>query len=110
VERCFGVLQARFAIICNPCRQWGMQGISDIMFACYILHNMIFDDESGVLGLENVFGLAFDDNVPMERGLTFEQWLQDTEEIKYEDMHYSLRGDLIEHLWVLKAQNMYGEN
>jgi len=71
---------------------------------------MILDDESGVQGLENVFELAFDDNMPMERGLTFEQWLQDTEEKKDEDMHYSLRGDLIVHLWALKVQNMYREN
>ena len=94
VERCFGVLKARFTIIRNPCRQWGMQGISDIMFACCILHNMI---------------LAFNDNVPMERRLTFEQLLEDTHEIEDEDMHYNLRGDLIEHLWALKGQNMYEE-
>jgi hypothetical protein len=110
VERCFGVLQARFAIIRNPCRQWGMQGISNIMFACCILHNMIIDDESGVQGLENVLGAAFDDNVPMERGLTFEQLLEHTQEIEDEDIHYSLRGDLIEHLWTLKGQNMYEDN
>ena len=95
MERYFGVLQARFAIIRNPCRQWGMQGIADIMFACCILHNMILDDESGVQGLENVFGTAFEENVPME--------------IEDEDMYYSLRGDLIEHLWALKGQYMYGE-
>jgi len=109
VERCFGVLQARFAIIRNPCRQWGMQGISDIMFACCILHNMIIDDESGVDGLENVLGASFDDNEPMERGLTLGQLLEDTAEIEDDDMHYSLRGDFIEHLWALKGQSMHME-
>jgi hypothetical protein len=64
---------------------------------------MILDDESGVQGLNNVFGTTFEDNVPMERGLTFEQLVKDTEEIEDEDMHYSLRGDLIEHLWALKG-------
>jgi hypothetical protein len=110
VERCFGVLQAQFAIIRIPCRQWGMQGISDIMFACCILHNMILDDENGIQGLENVFGAALDNNVPIERILTFEQLLEDTREIEDEDMHYNLRGDLIEHLWPLKGQNIYGVN
>jgi hypothetical protein len=57
-----------------------------------------------------VFGPAFDDNVPMERGLTFEQLLEYTREIEDEDMHYSLRGDLIEHLWALKGGNMYDDN
>ncbi len=109
MERCFGVLQVRFAIVRNPCRRWGMHGISDIMFACCILYNMILDDESGVHDLENILGSAFDDNVPMERGLTLDQLLEYTREIEDEDMHYSLRGDLIEHLWALKGQNMYGK-
>ena len=78
VERYFDILQVRFAIIRNPCRQWGMQGISDIMFTCCILHNMILDDKNGVQGLENVLGAAFDDNMPIERGLIFEQFLEDT--------------------------------
>jgi hypothetical protein len=52
---------------------------------------MILDDESGVQGLENVLGTTFDDNVPMKRRLTFEQLLEDIEEIENEDMHYSLR-------------------
>jgi hypothetical protein len=80
------------------------------MFACCILHNMILDDESGVQGLENVLGAAFDDNVPMERGLTFDQLLEYTRKIENEDMHYSLRRDLIEHLWALKGGNIYAEN
>ena len=57
-----------------------------------------------------MLGAAFVDNVPMERGLTFEQLLEDTSEIEDEDMHYSLRGYLIKHLWALKGQNMYREN
>ena len=53
VERCFGVLQARFAIIRNPCRQWSMETIVDIIFACCIIHNMILDYEHDVPGLED---------------------------------------------------------
>lgn len=48
VERAFGVLQGRFAIISNPCKQWNMDTILDIMFVCIILHNMIIDDERGL--------------------------------------------------------------
>ena len=55
MERCFGVLQASFAIIRKPCRQWNMETIADIMFAYCILYNMIFDDEHDVPGLENFF-------------------------------------------------------
>ena len=56
VERCFGVLQSRFAIIRNPCRHWGMDVILNIMFTCCILHNMILDGEEGVEGLDDVIG------------------------------------------------------
>ena len=55
VERCFGVLQARFAIIANPCRQWDTNTMQDIMQACIILHNMIVENESGEEGLELYF-------------------------------------------------------
>jgi hypothetical protein len=43
--RCFGVLQAHFAIIQNSCRLWQTYTIYEVMFACVILHNMIIEDE-----------------------------------------------------------------
>jgi len=53
VERAFGVLQAQWAIVQNPCRFWDMSTISYIMFACVIMHNMMIEDE----GLNNMEGL-----------------------------------------------------
>ena len=102
VERAFGVLQGRFAIISNPCRQWSMETISDIMFVCVILHNMIIDDEKA-LELEdlNLRGPAV-----LSRGLTFEDLMMGTRKIENEDTHYSLRGDLIQHLWALKGATL----
>ncbi|XP_056692264.1 uncharacterized protein [Spinacia oleracea] len=44
-ERAFGVLQKRFAIVCNPARLWKKSEVGDVMKACIILHNMIIDDE-----------------------------------------------------------------
>jgi hypothetical protein len=104
VERCFGVLQVRFAIIHNPCRQWSMDTIADIMFACCILHNMILDDECEA-GLELPFDL--DQVVPLQRGISFEDLVSGTIKIENSDLHYSLRGDLIEHNWALKGANMF---
>ncbi|XP_020243470.1 uncharacterized protein LOC109821719 [Asparagus officinalis] len=45
VERAFGVLQSRFAIIKRPARFWDKRTLHDIMAACIIMHNMIVKDE-----------------------------------------------------------------
>ena len=45
VERAFGVLQARFAIVKNPVLCWDKVKIGKIMRACIILYNMIVEDE-----------------------------------------------------------------
>uniref|UniRef100_A0A0D3CLD1 DDE Tnp4 domain-containing protein n=1 Tax=Brassica oleracea var. oleracea TaxID=109376 RepID=A0A0D3CLD1_BRAOL len=45
IERAFGVLQARFAIVKNPALFWDKVKIGKIMRACIILHNMIVEDE-----------------------------------------------------------------
>ncbi|XP_020258921.1 uncharacterized protein LOC109835352 [Asparagus officinalis] len=45
VERAFGVLQSRFAIVRNPARLWDKDNLKHIMMACIIMHNMIIEDE-----------------------------------------------------------------
>ncbi|XP_023640335.1 uncharacterized protein LOC111831056 [Capsella rubella] len=45
VERAFGVLQSRFAMVKNPCLLWEKEKIAYIIRACLILHNMIVEDE-----------------------------------------------------------------
>ena len=46
VERAFGVLQSRWAIVRGPARFWYQKNLKDIMYTCIILHNMIVEDES----------------------------------------------------------------
>ena len=45
VERAFGVLQARFAIVKNSALFWDKVKIGKIMRACIILHNMTVENE-----------------------------------------------------------------
>ncbi|XP_021736476.1 uncharacterized protein LOC110703028 [Chenopodium quinoa] len=46
VERAFGVLQARFAIIRRHALAWSIEMLWKIVMACIIMHNMIVEDES----------------------------------------------------------------
>ncbi|CAL9011683.1 unnamed protein product [Prunus brigantina] len=45
VERCFGILQARWAIIRGAARMFDEEVLRSIMMTCIILHNMIVEDE-----------------------------------------------------------------
>ncbi|XP_021824033.1 protein ALP1-like [Prunus avium] len=45
VERCFGILQARWAIIRGTARMFDEEVLRSIMMTCIILHNVIVEDE-----------------------------------------------------------------
>ncbi|XP_057723956.1 uncharacterized protein LOC130939906 [Arachis stenosperma] len=67
VERVFGVLQARFAIIRGPARFWEKKKLANIMRACIILHNMIVEDERDNYAGNFAQDLEYDD---VENGLS----------------------------------------
>ncbi|XP_055527068.1 uncharacterized protein LOC129719699 [Wyeomyia smithii] len=106
VERAFGVLMARFAIVKNPARLWNKDDLRSIMRTCIILHNMIIEDErDNVVTFDYMF--AYENattNVPMCSKLDFSAFLTRYKQVHDTAMHYQLRNDLIEHLW-----NMRGE-
>ncbi|XP_071727924.1 uncharacterized protein [Rutidosis leptorrhynchoides] len=53
IERAFGILQGRFAIIKSPARQFYIEKIQCIMYTCVISHNMITEDNGRAFcGLE----------------------------------------------------------
>jgi hypothetical protein len=62
IERAFGVLQARFAIVKNPALMWSSEKLHTIMSCCIILHNMIIEDERELDASDN--DLEFHDPEP----------------------------------------------
>ncbi|CAL2266735.1 unnamed protein product [Prunus armeniaca] len=52
VERCFGILQARWLIIRGAARMFDEEILRSIMMTCIILHNMIVEDEYDYDALE----------------------------------------------------------
>jgi hypothetical protein len=109
VERAFGVLQARFAIVRGPARYWYREDLSNIMKTCIILHNMIVKDErvddNNCEIVEPRTGEydAHDEDNPVHFShnstLPFEEYMNRAQDIRSLATHHALRNDLIEHLW-----------
>ncbi|XP_024163735.1 uncharacterized protein LOC112170623 [Rosa chinensis] len=118
VERAFGILQARFAIVRGPARGWDREDLSYIMMTCIILHNMIVDDER-----EEDEESPFDpDDIPtrprkaqiyerykddheVERNrLELEEFMTRYQGVRCPIVHRVLQGDLVKHLWNMKLQ------
>ncbi|KAL7610176.1 uncharacterized protein LOC128132901 [Lactuca sativa] len=96
VERAFGVLQSRFAIV-----QGSTCFCKKVSTTCIILHNMIINDEHD---LDTPIEIARE-VPPIEVELTtdedsqFQQFLARYKNIKDKEAHFSLRNALVDHLW-----------
>ncbi|WZZ77274.1 hypothetical protein YC2023_097846 [Brassica napus] len=102
VERAFGVLQARFAIVRNPSNIWDKRKIGNIMRACVILHNMIVEDERSSRTQYNIAEFrereeadTFTVNNLSPLGTPLERRTN----LRNLETHQRLKNDLIENIW-----------
>ncbi|CAN6295279.1 unnamed protein product, partial [Urochloa humidicola] len=103
VERAFGVLQSRFAIVRGPVRFWDQETLWRIMTACVIMHNMIIEDERGQP--EDFEYEDMGDRVEPEHNEDrIKTFLEMHRKIEDREAHDQLRDDLIEHLWQILGQ------
>jgi len=101
VERAFGVLQSRFAIVRGPARVWDEQTLQLIMQACVIMHNMIVEDEGYIVEPEERFDYGGQNVQPGHgRGTrSLDEFIAAHKRIREKETHVQLKQDLIEHLW-----------
>jgi hypothetical protein len=99
VERAFGVLQSRFAIVRGPARFWDEETLGQIMRACVIMHNMIVEDERGQEDDLNFDGMGEKVNPSHNKTPELEEFIKNYKNIKDNEVHKQLQDDLVEHLW-----------
>ncbi|XP_047949319.1 uncharacterized protein LOC125195176 [Salvia hispanica] len=109
VERAFGVLQARWAIIRCPARVWHEDDVANIMLACIILHNMIIEDEGFAAerwtpedGASTSHGVA-SAQIRMGVPRSNEYLIQRFADIRRSTTHDQLQVDLIEEVWARRG-------
>ncbi|XP_018474045.1 uncharacterized protein LOC108845314 [Raphanus sativus] len=104
VERAFGVLQSRFAIVKNPALLWDRVKIGRIMRTCVILHNMIVENERSEYA--QIDTSEFDSgessrsaHVQRIPSLSSGNMRAVRNEVRDSQRHDRLKADLVENVW-----------
>ncbi|XP_057440354.1 uncharacterized protein LOC130732290 [Lotus japonicus] len=113
VERAFGILQSRFAIVHGSSRFWHPNEMKSIMYACIILHNMIVEDERNTYRGNFVYDQVNNDILDAEVVSgpipPFRNILERRAHQIDRSIHHQLQADLVEHIWQL-PENENNEN
>ncbi|KAI5329403.1 hypothetical protein L3X38_028800 [Prunus dulcis] len=124
VERCFGILQARWAIIRGAARMLDEEVLRSIMMTCIILHNMIVEDEYDYdapevfepdpmnTALTRIYerpigpnGLPLEPEPLLHDGRFNNPMIDRYQEMQSSYVHERRQVDLIEHLWQMKGNH-----
>ncbi|XP_048611876.1 uncharacterized protein LOC111211738 [Brassica napus] len=104
VERAFGVLQSKFAIVKNPALQWDKEKIGKIMRTCVILHNMIVENERHGYAQINTSEFESGESnrtskVTSRESIQAGDMLGMRREVRDQEKHSRLKADLMENIW-----------
>ncbi|GJR21991.1 ALP1-like protein [Tanacetum coccineum] len=96
VEQAFGVLNKKWKIIKYPARRLTQSRLSDIMYTCLILHNMIIHDNGKAICPDYFLEEQHRVDDPVR---THAESMQFTQEIIDRTTHLSIKADLVEQIW-----------
>ncbi|XP_021745278.1 uncharacterized protein LOC110711209 [Chenopodium quinoa] len=117
VERAFGVLQARFAIIRHPALAWSVEMLWKIVMACIIMHNMIVEDgrdnymnywdptkfsteqPENLAGSSRRKATTFTVTPGRYKDQNLVTMMAARENLRDKQINTSLKNDLLEHIW-----------
>ena len=101
MERAFGVLQAKYAIIKGPARRFKPVALKYIVDCIIILHNMGIDYENGMeeLRIEDYDGATTPRLDPNRNIPEVRQLIARHRQIQRRPANEQLKADLIEHVW-----------
>lgn len=112
VERCFGILQACWHILVNPCRLWDANSMQHVIKTCIILHNMRIRARSishADLHDFDTLGESLPENAgfnQLQVQRTFTEACEDRMNIRNALLHHEMRNDLIDHLWMTRGDHV----
>ncbi|XP_047948877.1 protein ALP1-like [Salvia hispanica] len=104
VERAFGVLQSRWALVKGPMHFWFKEVVADVMYACIILHNMIVEQQGGSVtdwGDDEGGSSSSTTTPPVARGLPmgFNEVIAKQISMCSQQNHAQLMNNMIEEVW-----------
>ena len=100
VERAFGVLQSRFAILTTPSKLWYMDDMMYVIRCCICLHNFIIERRGNSITESMKIDMSL---LRIKRCYSIE-WLKQGLEKLYNPLEYlKLQQNLMEHLWIWRG-------
>ena len=100
VELAFGVLKSHFAIVAGPSHFWSKSVLHYIMITCYIMHNMIIEDERDLSApIEEQLEVPNSEveTILNDKNVQFQEFLSRHRKIKNKEAYIALRDALIEN-------------